>query len=902
MAAREIFDDLGLVLRLNQHIQQVSAAPVAAAGAAQSPRNAQAAALPRQSSFKVLASLEAVSTRDQRERAQFDHQRDVFASTDTSRLPFHLQGDRELNEGEALSRRRALRFSGALRDKIAFLWDVARGGKQATAFTSGAAAASSEEMNEQDYVALMLLIFKVLRDDFTLELARKQIHCDWDVDSRHGQALTFDQFFSAIFELVDMWTCDVEEVTYVRFVELLLHRVTVRVVVFLDDNTLKLAMSDNFDEAVVVKAIPLSTISRFASVARIVAPRGVRTIGELASADPAMVEQERVDYLRRTSVTPNYKIGSELQELLAMFRKLAQTFGHADYDLEGNHVLRRRPSMLANAAGGIQSLADNTMSNYAVQKQENVCGARGRGPADINLGQTTTFETITGLQPSGSVLSGPAWGLASPANAAVDQIVPVSGGRKRLNSIHDISQADPDLVTALKTSFLIEKRISLERQTEISAIREELAKFGVEGSRDKDEEAARKQYDTLYEMFVVRDGDDLKALAHAMLQQIKAELVSHGITVDDDADAEDAYDHFYDAVVTGTGETIVADAQQWVQHTLTTGTVGAYVKMDYHELKPVDDVALIGTLSEDDEFVSLVAKDEVDEYESAQVNRGNRRKSSSPIQRKPSQLGKSFRQQLGGDMQPATPAASENSSVTPAVARKMEKSKSKHHEGGHNADDTQDIESAEDENTRKRSKAKRGMHKTKKEKKTGGDADETPDHSHSEESDENNEATTLNQKAQNGKVESSDLENDTIALDEETDTRDEEKQIQNFKSVRRKTTRKGDIKATSPDYSDAKNESSKRNKQRRRSSTTSNCVEVNSSESGSDAERERRRAEGITMSSRSGPLDADSGLGDTSGHHMNSEDQNRGPQGVEFGFEDDVPEPVELEQKSELVW
>eukprot|EP00644_Phytophthora_capsici_P016768 jgi/Phyca11/19397/fgenesh1_pg.PHYCAscaffold_47_\ len=226
----EVFNDLNLVLQLNQHL---SVSDNGLRVPAASPP------LTKQTSFKVLTNLEAVSYSEAREDAQFDHQRSVFLSVSSSDLPFHLQGDKTFNEASAMAKRRALRFSETIKARIEFLWEVAGGKKQAEMAQRVRQQQLAEDetrrgqsvrragpvnelkqllppleaLDEEDYMELMLLIFKVLRDDFVLELAYKQIQCDWEVDSHHGQTLSFDQFFAAIFELVDVWTCDIEEAT-----------------------------------------------------------------------------------------------------------------------------------------------------------------------------------------------------------------------------------------------------------------------------------------------------------------------------------------------------------------------------------------------------------------------------------------------------------------------------------------------------------------------------------------------------------------------------------------------------------------------------------------------------------------------------------------------------------------
>ncbi|EEY55492.1 uncharacterized protein PITG_20519 [Phytophthora infestans T30-4] len=514
MAANEIFNDLNLVLQLNQRIE---------------------------------AALECVGCSESREDAQFDHQRSTFLSVSSSDLPFHLQGDTNFNEASALAKRRALRFSEAVKTRIEFLWEVAGGKKRAEMAqrvrqqqregdertrrqSVHRTAAGSENkhllppieaLDEQDYVALMLLVFKVLRDDFVLEIAHKQIRCDWEVDSHHGNALSFEQFFAAVFELVDVWTCDVEEATYERFLHLLALRITRRVAVFMDGAELKLSLSDNFEPEVVVKSIPLRTVPRFVSVARVVAAIGVTTVGDLARADPRVVERNRIDFIHRNfgGVVPNSlsemrKIGQDLQTLLEMFKSIALQFENINYVLD-NNVLRRPPK---NCSAGF-------------------------------------------IQP--------------------------------INTIYDLQTANADVVNALRSTFLIEKAISIERHTELPAIRNELIKFGADVEVAKlPDETVRDRYNALYDLLVLRDGESLKALAAVMLEQIKLELSKHGILVDDEEAVEEVYDGFFASVVTGTGNSIVQEAQRWMDGMVQGHKVTDYIQHDFCELKSIDEMTM----------------------------------------------------------------------------------------------------------------------------------------------------------------------------------------------------------------------------------------------------------------------------------------------------------------------
>ncbi|GMF32536.1 unnamed protein product [Phytophthora lilii] len=739
MAANEIFSDLNLVLQLNQHIQGVS---ITSDGARLRTPASPTGALAKQTSFKVLTNLESVSYSEAREDAQFDHQRSIFLSVSSCDLPFHLQGDKDFNEASAMAKRRALRFSESIKTRIEFLWEVAGGKKQAemaqrirqqqleeneqgrgrrveqSVRRTAANAIKQllpplEELDEEDYMALMLLIFKVLRDDFVLELAHKQIQCDWEVDSHHGKTLTFDQFFAAVFELVDVWTCDMEEATYGRFLHLLARRITRRVAVFLDGAELKLALSDNFEPEVVVKSIPLRTIPKFVSVARVVAATGMTTVGELARADPKIVERERVDFLQRNNggVIPGglsemRKLGQDLRTLLAMFKSIALQFENINYALD-NNVLRRLPS-----AAGPRSQPDDTRKKASETfNRTGLAGHENRRPERIHTNYSDANDEVRSLENSPAGIASPNprsignnSNFSTKSDAETRQVQSTTGGimgstdgitrsvdpnsvlirdshasvfhdatpprsskgntstidgngnylqpktRARgasdnssgylpaLNNIRDLQIAGASVVNALRSTFLIEKAISIERQIELPEIRKELVKFGVDVNTVRhSDEMIRDRYDALYDLLVLRDGESLKTLAGVMLEQIKFELSIHGIIVDDEEDVEEVYDGFFASVLTGTGDSIVQDAQRWMQGTVQENKVNNYIQHDFHELKSIDEVKLLGTKREDEEFLALLAKDaEVEDETAESINKYPGRKNSSPIQRKPS--------------------------------------------------------------------------------------------------------------------------------------------------------------------------------------------------------------------------------------------------------------------------
>ncbi|DAZ98826.1 TPA: hypothetical protein N0F65_000982 [Lagenidium giganteum] len=625
MANKEIFDDLNLVFRLNKHIEAIAGS-----------QEASNALLEHQTSFKVLAELSSITTPDPRADAQFEHQTAPFLASIQSELPFHLQGDLEFNEASVVAKRRALRQAEAVRAKIAFLWDVAQSKKRpelalmTTATTGGKQPRGAAPwIGEEEYTELMLLVFKVLREDFDMLLAQRQIRCDWEVDCHHSEALTFEQFFSAIFELVDIWTCDVLEATYVRFLELLIRRITVRVVVFLDDRQLKLALSDNFDDAVVVKAIPLKTIKHFAPIAKVLEPSGLKTVGELAAADPRVVEAQRKDYMRRHSVT-HPKLGRELTHLLTMFNTIQAEFNNTKYRFE-NMVLRREPRnsvVAAELPAAIKERADGGDTSRTGSANLSAASTGGRTSPDNNKSamnaaewaRRATVAAGSGAQPGGAHVS-----FQTPPSLS-----PTRRGVGRISTIRDLSVADTGIINALRTTFLIDKGIALQKTNDITAVRRELQKFGIAQAASLGETEAQAKYDELYGMFVLRDGENLKALAENVLGQIRLELAAHGIDVDD-TDAEEAYDDFYGSIIEGSGAGLVQEAKDFMNNTLKNHSLSEYTKDDYHAFKSVDAVQTIGTEAGDEAFMALLSQDddEDEDEDSDNASANNSGKSSS---------------------------------------------------------------------------------------------------------------------------------------------------------------------------------------------------------------------------------------------------------------------------------
>nr|CCA16627.1 conserved hypothetical protein [Albugo laibachii Nc14] len=548
MRNKKVLDDLNLVVQINRHIDELS-----------NDREAVEELLVRPASFQVLAHLNELDEPID-PRNLFEHQKATPSATGTCELPFHLQGDTTFGSGSAVQNRKLLQHSNGIYTHIKSLWDVACN-KTVIHDDHSTGANHGQQLSRSQYVEFMLLVYKALRFDFQMENATEQILGDWEIDSHSGEFLNADQFHAAIFELVDLWTCDIKEATYTGFLKRLVNRITLRVVVFINDQKLIYSVTDNFNyEELIVKAIPLQIIDSFASVATLAARKGVNTIGELAATDALELEIERQTYVAQNNFSAE-KLGKDISHLLEMFGCISKQFHPNAYKLI------KLSSKRAFALDGVC---------YDPEKFS-------------NQDAFTTEEESHNL---------------------IDEGSSIESGARKSGPIYDLIKTDLRLVDSIRAAFVIEKDISLERKSTISDINIELRKLGVNPDTLTAKEAS-SQYHNFYEMLVVKNGQDISALAKTILDQIRFELAAHGIYMEE-SQLEGAYDEFYSSIVTGNGQHMVQDAKNWIDRAKRDNTASSFIKTEYTTLKSVDAVEPGGFESEDIEaFIMQSTQSEV---------------------------------------------------------------------------------------------------------------------------------------------------------------------------------------------------------------------------------------------------------------------------------------------------
>ncbi|KAL1496583.1 hypothetical protein AB1Y20_014188 [Prymnesium parvum] len=135
-------------------------------------------------------------------------------------VPYWNQGNAELYTDEALRARHTLRRHPRIQEKLGQWWTMLLRSSQGS---NGAKLKDS--VGKKDYCWLLCLLYKALLDPFDLDEARESAEEDWEQDTRGHPAMTRHLFMDAMFELVDMWTTNIEVKQYVEFLSILLDSV-----------------------------------------------------------------------------------------------------------------------------------------------------------------------------------------------------------------------------------------------------------------------------------------------------------------------------------------------------------------------------------------------------------------------------------------------------------------------------------------------------------------------------------------------------------------------------------------------------------------------------------------------------------------------------------------------------
>ncbi|KAF0697994.1 Aste57867_11325 [Aphanomyces stellatus] len=258
------------------------------------------------SAFGDLAMIGA----EKKPHEHFDFEKEM-----DPRIPFYLQGSTEFQEASAMEQRRRLKQAQKVNEAILQYW---RGFPKLI-------IVDDDVITKDEYMQVMLLVFKVLRSEgFDKATASEQIEKDWIVDSRSRAYMNVTLFHDALFELVDVWTCDIEESTYVRFLDLLFKRIAVRAIVFFDGTVIKVTLEDKSKSIheLMAEAVPLATLSAFSHIARYMGDSSIATMGELAHAKPVDIERMRLEYIEKNHLSTE-KFGSDLFQVLELMARIS---------------------------------------------------------------------------------------------------------------------------------------------------------------------------------------------------------------------------------------------------------------------------------------------------------------------------------------------------------------------------------------------------------------------------------------------------------------------------------------------------------------------------------------------------------------------------------------------------
>ena len=128
------------------------------------------------------------------------------------------QGSESLSKEDRLKRRRSLKSDEGVRAAL-HAWLVA-------AQANGCCTDVAEPALQRDgYHAIMLRFHKILLDDFDYKMAKAMVEQDWvdDLgDSDGSDGMPQEVFFSALFELADVWTPSIDAAVYAAFLRRLL--------------------------------------------------------------------------------------------------------------------------------------------------------------------------------------------------------------------------------------------------------------------------------------------------------------------------------------------------------------------------------------------------------------------------------------------------------------------------------------------------------------------------------------------------------------------------------------------------------------------------------------------------------------------------------------------------------
>jgi len=118
--------------------------------------------------------------------------------------PYHKDGSSELYKPDAIKKRQELKKNTLVRDSIDRFMKLYRFDREG-------------ELEKENYIAVHIKLAKLLRKDLKDSALIRVVEEDWKHDSKGKLTLSKEDVFESLFELVDVWTPDIDVYQYTAF-------------------------------------------------------------------------------------------------------------------------------------------------------------------------------------------------------------------------------------------------------------------------------------------------------------------------------------------------------------------------------------------------------------------------------------------------------------------------------------------------------------------------------------------------------------------------------------------------------------------------------------------------------------------------------------------------------------
>eukprot|EP00466_Bigelowiella_natans_P012229 jgi/Bigna1/68918/fgenesh1_pg.7_\ len=148
------------------------------------------------------------------EENPFTEQWDPSIFCDISYLNFQMWYVTARYTEENKTKRKSLRNDPNVRKSIQKFWKLLEMNNEG-------------KLTKKGYEELFVRICKVIRPNFELKQAKKAVSDDFERDAQGADSLSYEVFFESMFELVDLWTVDIDASEYENFLDKVFMRMTI---------------------------------------------------------------------------------------------------------------------------------------------------------------------------------------------------------------------------------------------------------------------------------------------------------------------------------------------------------------------------------------------------------------------------------------------------------------------------------------------------------------------------------------------------------------------------------------------------------------------------------------------------------------------------------------------------